>query len=74
MLYSLLSKSKMATREGHAGQYASINLPGYGRWFANGVTYEYPNSEIVQNESRLYIGQTKPDTFRKDCCDCPTAL
>jgi hypothetical protein len=70
--YNPLSPLKPATPEGHAGRYAHIYLPFYGYWFASGQQYTFLTGEIVQRPSRPVLGLSRPDTFRKDCCDCPS--
>ena len=70
-LLSLCSIPKIAMRDGWAGANANILLPFYGYWFASGQIYNWPNAtDVPQNRSRTLIGQTMPDTFKKDCCSC----
>ncbi len=74
-LFSILSGNRtMANREGGVGAYARTLLPGYGYRYASGIEYTFPLSEAPQDSSGALMGTTKPNTFRKDCCDCPTAF
>lgn len=74
-LFPLVQTEKQVMRDQWAGASASIILPGSGqsRWFANGKIYTFPNSELPQHVGPL-TGQTKPNTFHKDCCDCRNSL
>lgn len=74
--FSIVDSHQPVTREGNAGAYAHTYLPGVGGkiWYASGIDYVYPRSEIPQNKSRTLVGLAKPNTFQKDCCDCPNVL
>jgi hypothetical protein len=67
--FSTISIPKITNREGGTGKYARVTLPGYGFWYPSGSTFAFPNSEAPQSES-LLLGQSKPESFRKDCCGC----
>lgn len=76
-LFQLAKVNRVATREGHTGQYASLILPfsGQVKWFASGQIFTFPDSEAPQNTELVFQrGTTRPDTFKKDCCDCNSAI
>lgn len=64
-LLPLCTIPKVATREGLTGATAYMNLIGVGLWFASGQTATFPSAEGAQDNSRVYTGQAKPDTFTK---------
>lgn len=64
-LVPLCSTPVIATREGHTGKYAYLNLPGGGFWFASGQQLTFPRSQIPQHSSANFLGTQKPNTFTK---------
>lgn len=71
-LLPLCATPKVALKDGNAGINASIQLPFYSksRWFANGMEYDFPNTEFPQNTALNFLGTSKPGVFQKDCCTC----
>lgn len=56
----LCSIPVQATRDGYGGPNASVYVPFYGRWYADGREYIYPNSEVPQNRARIIGGRNIP--------------
>lgn len=71
-LLPVCSYGKLATRDGGQGPYASLRLPfsGQVRWYASGQIYSFPTAEADQDLGRTFLGKTKVNSFRKDCCSC----
>jgi len=72
VLLPLCNTGKIAMRDGYTGRTAHIILPFYefGFWFASGQQYDFPASEVGQEQGMLLIGTEKPNVFQKDCCAC----
>lgn len=65
-LLPLCSIPTMATREGHVGAHAYMNVVGIGPWYASGQqVVSTSTSQKEQDLSRTYNGTAKPNTFRK---------
>ena len=73
-LLPLCSTPRVATREGHTGATAYMNLIGVGIWFASGAQLAFPSAQGAQDQSRTYQGTVKPNTFSKGfACNVPAA-
>lgn len=67
---SLCKVPRAVTPEGLAGVNASVYLPGYGIWFADGKQIAFPNGLLAQASSHSVTGTTKNLPFRKDVGIC----
>lgn len=65
-LLSLCAIPPIATREGHVGGLAYMNVIGIGPWYASGQKIVNDSgSRQVQDKTKTYTGTAKPNTFRK---------
>ena len=71
---NLCKAPRSQTREGHAGPNAHMLLPflddSHGIWFADGRQISIAGATIPQYKGTTLGSQTKPNTFKKDCCHC----
>lgn len=71
-LLPLCEVPKLATRDGYAGANASLYLPFYGYWFADGKQLAFPQSVVAQNPSPVISGEYKELPFTKAAGVCVT--
>lgn len=74
-LINTCQRPRPLTRDALASLDSYIVLFGDGTdesryQYPSGKLLSFPNSTIAQNESRVLGGLSKPNTYRKDCCNC----
>lgn len=71
---NLCATQRAYTREGHTGPNAHMLLPflsdSQGIWFADGRQLTVNNATVAQFKGTTLGAQTKPNTYKKDCCHC----
>jgi hypothetical protein len=53
------------SKDGFAGEKASIYIPFFGRYYFSGATFNYAQSRIPQDKSRFISGAHIPGEFHK---------
>jgi len=76
VLLPLCSNLPAVTRDGYSGQFARLNLPFFGYWFASGAQITTLNTagNIQQDRSYTVNGRIKPDVFNKGAGCCGNGL